>query len=415
MLSQWRSNLWLVVELMIVSVVLWYIADYLFVRSAENMQDEGFDPTDVYLVKYKIGDVPEGMDADSLSVVWARELGRRIGERPDVECWSLDSYCTPYFRSMYSSTLENIADSTASLGFSAGVGLRLGFVSPGYFSVLRIGGINGETPAQMDSIIAAGEIVVSDNVAYNATEYSQPGGPDISSIKGTRYLLEDTRTLTVGGVMKPQLRSTYESVKLWSQAYIPLEYFEYLSEPDLLVRLKDNASASKFIEEMCGPQSGRYCMGSLYLNGVRPLDAVRRSSASDTDATIRTYTLVVLFFLLNIFLGLLGTFWFRTQRRTQELAIRMVAGATRGRVLRRILSEALLLLVVATLPAVGIDWMIGRAELLTAWDGSTFSVGRFCITVAMTFGAMAVMVISGTLLPAMKAMRINPSTALQSE
>ena len=29
MCAQWRSNVWLVVELMVVSVVLWYVNDYI--------------------------------------------------------------------------------------------------------------------------------------------------------------------------------------------------------------------------------------------------------------------------------------------------------------------------------------------------------------------------------------------------
>ena len=133
MCAQWRSNVWLVVELMVVSVVLWYVNDYIFVRTAENLQDEGFDPAEVYLVKYRVGDVPDGADTDSLTVAWAGELGRRIASRPDVECWSLDEYSTPYFRSNYGTSLYDVADSTASLGFSASLrmSMRLGFVTRG--------------------------------------------------------------------------------------------------------------------------------------------------------------------------------------------------------------------------------------------------------------------------------------------
>lgn len=30
--NEWRSNLWLVTELLLVSVVLWYIVDYMYVQ-----------------------------------------------------------------------------------------------------------------------------------------------------------------------------------------------------------------------------------------------------------------------------------------------------------------------------------------------------------------------------------------------
>lgn len=416
MCAQWRSNLWLIVELLVVSVVLWYINDFLSIRTAANFQDEGFDTNGVYLVKYRIGETPADANTDSLSVAWASELGRRIAARPDVECWSLDEYCTPYFRSMYASPLYNAADTTASLGFSDtyGVGLRIGFVTPGYFSVLRIGGIDGRTPAQMDSILAAGKMILSENVVYNEEPGSRQGRPSPDDLIGTRYAL-DGMSMECGAIMKPQLRSTFESVRLSSQAYIPYGLYGDASNPDLLVRLKESASASRFIDDLNGPGSDKYTVGSLYLSGVQPLDAVRKASAAEEESKMNIHIFAVTFLLVNVYLGLLGSFWFRTQRRVQEIAVRMVAGATRPQVLARIISEALILLVIATVPALLADWFIGKAELLTSWERSTFTMPRLWIAAAITFAEMAVMVIAGTLIPAWKAMKISPSAALQTE
>ena len=32
--NEWLSNLWLVLELLVVSVVMWYVVDYLYTRAA---------------------------------------------------------------------------------------------------------------------------------------------------------------------------------------------------------------------------------------------------------------------------------------------------------------------------------------------------------------------------------------------
>ena len=32
--NEWRSNLWLVTESLLVSVVMWYIVDYMYVKAA---------------------------------------------------------------------------------------------------------------------------------------------------------------------------------------------------------------------------------------------------------------------------------------------------------------------------------------------------------------------------------------------
>ena len=63
----------------------------------------------------------------------------------------------------------------------------------------------------------------------------------------------------------------------------------------------------------------------------------------DTDK-VNSQAVVVLFLLVNVFLGLIGTFWFRTRRRRSEIALRMAMGSTRGGVFRLLIGEGLLLL-----------------------------------------------------------------------
>lgn len=41
--NEWRSNLWLVTELLLVSVVMWYIVDYMYVKAAVYYEPRGFD------------------------------------------------------------------------------------------------------------------------------------------------------------------------------------------------------------------------------------------------------------------------------------------------------------------------------------------------------------------------------------
>ena len=39
--NEWRSNLWLVTELLLVSVVLWYIVDYMYVQTSIYNEPRG--------------------------------------------------------------------------------------------------------------------------------------------------------------------------------------------------------------------------------------------------------------------------------------------------------------------------------------------------------------------------------------
>ena len=132
--------------------------------------------------------------------------------------------------------------------------------------------------------------------------------------------------------------------------------------------------------------------------------------------TMRKYVAVMVFMLVSVFLGLLGTFWFRTQQRTAEIAVRKVNGATDFSVFRRLVSEGLLMLAVATLPAIVIDWLLCHYELNALYGSQGyFTAGRFALTVAATTLLMALMVIAGIWFPAYKATRVEPVRALADE
>lgn len=48
--NEWRSNTWLALELLVVSVVMWYIVDYIYTQAATAMEPRGFDIEHCYLI-----------------------------------------------------------------------------------------------------------------------------------------------------------------------------------------------------------------------------------------------------------------------------------------------------------------------------------------------------------------------------
>ena len=140
----------------------------------------------------------------------------------------------------------------------------------------------------------------------------------------------------------------------------------------------------------------------------------------DTDK-VNSQAIVVLFLLVNVFLGLIGTFWFRTRRRRGEIALRLAMGSTKNQVFRLLTGEGLLLLALVTLSAmiicynIGIaEFTVGRSELISTWPVE-WSFLRFLFG---SFGAwllVALMVTIGIWFPARQAMKIQPAEALHEE
>ena len=49
--NEWLSNLWLALELLVVSVVMWYVVDYLYTRAATYLEPRGFNIEHCYLIE----------------------------------------------------------------------------------------------------------------------------------------------------------------------------------------------------------------------------------------------------------------------------------------------------------------------------------------------------------------------------
>ena len=115
--------------------------------------------------------------------------------------------------------------------------------------------------------------------------------------------------------------------------------------------------------------------------------------------------------LLLAALGIYGVVSYGVGRRTRELGIRVALGAQRGDVLRMILREGVLL------SAVGLAVGIAGAVILTRYLSSLlFEVGRLDPpTYAAVAAALLVASLLAGLVPARRATRVNPVTALRQE
>jgi len=109
--------------------------------------------------------------------------------------------------------------------------------------------------------------------------------------------------------------------------------------------------------------------------------------------------------------GIYGVMNYSVSRRTREIGIRMSLGASRGDVLRMVFRQAILQALVGTAAGIGGAVLLSKlmAKMLFGvqpTDPLTFAA------VAIILG-LAALIASGV--PARKAARIEPMTALRSE
>ena len=169
-----------------------------------------------------------------------------------------------------------------------------------------------------------------------------------------------------------------------------------------------------FIDRLMDDADRLYQVGNLYLLNTTSFKDLREISELEDMNEVKTQLCVLGFLLMNIFLGVIGTFWFRTQHRRGEVALRMAMGSSRNAIFLHLMTEGVLLLTLATIPAIVIAFNIGIAELVDVAK-MHFTTDRFLLGIFFTWLLMAVMIIAGIWYPASRAMKVQPAEALHDE
>lgn len=405
--NEWRSNLWLVTELLLVSVVMWYIVDYMYVKTKIYNEPRGFDISHCYLIQMgRLTDKSPDFIANQTEKQKAEDvmnLVERLRQRPDIEAVGLGQNSFPY----------NGSNSGAQVNYdtlqSPGWTIRR-YITPDFLRVFRYRGTRGETPEQLAEMLGQKNFLASDNL------FEKRYGQKLTPLVGKQFYLfgDTTETYTLAASLQTvrysdyqQASNSFSMVKL-----LPENWYDISLE--LCVRVKEDQDKD-FIARLKGDSEKLYRVGNVFISDVRSFADIRRNFQQSQTNAFRNYLFGMGFLLLNIFLGLLGTFWFRTQQRRGEIALMKSMGGTDRNVFTRQLTEGILLLVIATVPAIFIDWNLANAELNAWMDGSTFGCIRFITTVLITFMLIALMIIIGIWIPARKSMKVQPAEALHDE
>jgi putative ABC transport system permease protein len=406
--NEWRGNTWLAIELLVVSVVMWFITDMLYVRIATYLEPRGFDISHCYLIEMgmlneKSPDYVEYSKGDEQRDVL--ELLNRIQHRPDVEAASLSINSYPYNGSNGTTSMQLQGDSVIISNW-----LIRRFVTPDFVRVFRYEGANGETPEQLAQMLEEGKFLASENV-YN---HKKLGNRNLKDYIGKPFYLhgDTTQTYTLGTALKTvrydDFQQARNSYSMMQKIYWYRSYFE------LCVRVRPEHDKD-FIARLKADSESQYRIGNVFISNIRSFKDIRQSFQQRQYNEMRNNYTGMAFLLVNIFLGLLGTFWFRTQQRKSEIALHKAHGATNQMVFTRLLSEGWLLLLIVTPIALLIDFNLAHAELNAWHNGTTLEWDRLLFCGGISFALIALMIAIGIGIPARKAMKIDPAEALHNE
>lgn len=219
----------------------------------------------------------------------------------------------------------------------------------------------------------------------------------------------------ISGIISDMKRSEYEHQIGTILAPIDESQDNMLSfSSEIAVRVK-SGMGKKFEEEFLTDRNMRK-LRNVYLTELTDMADARRDTQYSQDTQVRLIVAGIMFLLIIIFLGLLGTFWFRIRQRSAEIALRMTCGATSGDIFRRTIGEGILLLLITMIPTLIIEVILHFKfvvdESFPFWLPEWLpSAAAFAFTLII----MAAMIVAGVVFPARKAMKIEPAIALKEE
>lgn len=287
--------------------------------------------------------------------------------------------------------------------------------TPDFFNVFQYENVDGSGSQSLADALKANTIIVGSN-------FWQEYYPDRKGLKGLSFYIniDSTTVYTVNAITKPVRYSDFRPITYRTYFAFLMDEKDIIEVPssnlslfEVCIRVRPGTSPD-FAEQLMKDSPRLYNVGNCYIQKIQPFENIRRSYQLDETNEIKTRGYIVFFLLVNIFLGIIGTFWFRTRQRLGELGLRLALGSTAGGLKRLLIGEALLLLVLAFVPAAIVCINIGHADLMQVWQ-MEWGIARFVPGILITFVLMAFMIVAGIWIPAQRAMKIQPAEALHEE
>lgn len=403
--NQRRRNGWITAEILLVFVVLWYIIDSLMAVGKVFFAPMGWDIDHVYWISMGVEEVDRSeMDSTYRYVTSGRSMLTaidRIKTCPGVEAVGVGFMSMPYVG-------EN---SYRNVGVSDSVNIeyvKLERVTPGFMEVFGFRPMEGERKS-WEEMLSGNQVILSGRLFE---EFKEKGGKRGQGI----FFGDDMRV--IGGVTASFRADRFQQGASWLfRRLTDEEIAEDDTDFHVKIAVRVNPSADHdFPEFFVKQMEKQLSIDRLYLLDVIPYSDLRYSMElrNGVKSELQNQIAVMGFLLFNIFLGIIGTFWFRTEQRKGEMGLRIALGSTRFGLKGIMIAEGLLLLTLIAIPALLICFNLHVSELTKGFY-MDYTIARFAAGFLITYLVMAVMIILGIWYPARQIARLEPADALRYE
>lgn len=427
MWNQRRQNSWIFLELLIGGFFLWMVVDPICIITADRAIPSGYNSQGTYVLKLgnydsSFAEYDETQNTDSLLDLHYRQILRTIRTCPEVESFTIGAF----------GSFPNSPSWSGDQYYNDSIRLN----AQTYYFVQTEGSDMGKTYGFTD--------VNTGKQLQFPVDFSQREMIALSACAAKR--LFGTTDVVGKKVLGHNREKVWEIVAVFQdikhfdveQPYplsiqsMKLEVSPYMaSVQNIVFRLKKGVDDEDFRERFEREVAPHIRKGNFYYNGLSTFDeyAYEKAVSSGVINRLRLHYSLAGFAILCIFLGMLGTFWIRSNARREEIGLMRSMGASQDCIVRQFLIEAWMLTTISFLLSlwgvVNYIYIEGFAEptkLLLLddyhpdpayWQNRTLP--HFMAVTLITYVLLLLVALVGTYIPVRRASRTLPADALRDE
>jgi predicted permease len=278
----------------------------------------------------------------------------------------------------------------------------LRYVTPGFFDTLGIPLRHGRHISDSDTADRLFVAVVSESFAKQFFPGENPIGRQFTFAFSERTIVGVAANIRVRGLeipSEPQVYVSYTQVADGSMiGYTPKDLLIHSSlDPDALV------PTVRAIIRRADPE--------LPISDVRTMETIVEGQTASRAVQLRVLGAfaIVAFFLAAV--GIHGLLSFAVSQRRQEIGVRIALGAQRSDILSMVVWRGVLLAAAGVIPGVALAYAAARMMEALLVGVQPGDAATFLTVVVLA----VVMTLAGSLLPALRALRVDPMTAIRAE
>ena len=435
--SQRAQNVWLLAELVLVCFVAWKQLDPIAVRMYYRSLPKGID-CERLVVAHTAPTDTRWYESDNVDRVFRQKINvlkRKLQAIDEVEqvciLYPIKGLLAP--RNMFSHSVDDEGEQYLYGDDSVHVYETSYIKNEHFFETYGIHAAEGSPTAEELSKSNEG-FVISRSLAERLYGSAKAAiGKEIRH----RMIFTDDKIGEYEWVSSSHIQGVVEDVHVsdtsfdtwrvyWGTPDCPLIY----AHSQLVIRLKPDADVRRFVEEQ-NFRLRQFTSEGLAIVSFTPYEDIATSKnqfaspmlSYDFNLSVAT----ALFFLINLCLGVIGTFWMQTKRRTEESGIMRAFGATRWRIMGMFLAEGFVLTTLSMIITsilylnyvkTGLGSLCINPQLPQCQPDPTWVADKplhFCILAGIVYLVILIVVSIGITIPAWNICRTKPVEALREE